>query len=116
VKRYGEIQAPRGEHDEPGRGERRLRPTPDCPLLTVATGWFVARSGDERITVPALEVVVTECDYPDMDVMLPLGSLPDDGGPVWVVQFSGWGRERFAVLQWDGTAEQPRVAAERLPL
>ncbi len=98
AKRYRD-----GAADRPEDAARRDRP--DCDTLTFVSGWFVA--GNTFTTVPRQELSVrmTSCDYADADVMLPLAYLQDEGRPLWIVQLSGWGRERYALLRFAEDAE-----------
>lgn len=97
VKRYVE---------DPARNPPRPGAKP-CDVLTFARGWFVAGNSDTELTIDALEVRMTSCDFADVDVMLPLAYLRIDDAPLWIVQLSGWGRERFALIRF--TEGKPEI-------
>jgi hypothetical protein len=91
VKRYGR-RRPKGWTEPPWRD-------PDCDLVTFIAGWFPAGNGDTAVTLGEIRIVLTTCDFADADVMLPLASLTWQGKPHWIVQYSGWGRESYELLQ-----------------
>jgi hypothetical protein len=41
--------------------------------------------------------------------MLPLAAIADSGEPVWIVQFSSWDTEAFAVMRWDPEKKDAEV-------
>jgi hypothetical protein len=71
-----------------------------CDLVTFVSGWFARSPGGlEPIEPLELNVRVTSCDYGSSSFMLPLGVVRVVGKPLWVVQFSGWTQERYAVIE-----------------
>jgi hypothetical protein len=108
VKRYppvrDRLRSPEG---------RRATAAPDkdaCELVTFVYGWFVSRGDDETSIVPRLwETRLTSCDYEAVDVMLPIAYVMMKGRPVWITQFSGWGRERYALLDSESTNENEMI-------
>ncbi len=84
----------------PGVPREGTRP---CDVVLFAAGWItrdpaaVARSG--------MSLALTYCDMPGVEFMLPLGALRLEGTLLWVVQWAGWGRERYAVIN----AEPDRI-------
>lgn len=107
VKRYTRLATP-------PESERRAltRPSdagPGCSMVTFVNGWFVAGNTDAQVTIPAFDVRLTTCDFAHVDVMLPIAYSSTESGPVWLVQFSGWGRERFTLMRWDVGTGSPDI-------
>jgi hypothetical protein len=69
-----------------------------CEIVTFASGWFTTRPDATAVAPRTFRTRMTSCDYESADVMLPLAYFIAKGRPVWIVQFSGWGRERYVLL------------------
>lgn len=96
VYAYGEH--PRIYYVESVRPYRELgRPAGECTAFAFGTGWY-ARDGG---TVTSLLTVVDllGCDRAGGSYMFPLGVVREAGKLFWLAQFSGWNRERFAVVE-----------------
>ena len=92
VKNYPPLTAlvTRGDTQVPNR----------CGLLTYAAGWvLIAKDGKPKVQGSA---EVTDCNREGMVYSLPLGLIPRDGAVLSVVQVSGWGYERYEVLEVRG--------------
>lgn len=93
VKSYPPSTAlvPRGDTQVPNR----------CDVLTYAAGWvLIAKDGQPKVQASA---AVTDCNREGMVYSLPLGLIPrDDDAVLSVVQVSGWGYERYEVLEVRG--------------
>jgi hypothetical protein len=97
TKRYGMPPLP-ADQKSPAR-----TPQSGCSLMTFARAWFIGGPENEpsALTIPSLTARVAACDYGDVMLMLPLAAIADSGEPVWIVQFSSWDTEAFAVMRWD---------------
>lgn len=74
---------------------QRLRLAPD--MLSYASGFvFAAPPAPPKIVVT---VALSDADREGLLYTMPLGSLRVDGRLYWVVQRSGWGYERYEVLE-----------------
>ncbi len=69
-----------------------------CDLVTFASGWFTTGAGD-RILDLAPQVIVTSCDFKNVAIMLPLGTITIEGKRLWIVQWSNPTFESYAILQ-----------------
>jgi len=69
----------------------------ECQIMSFGTGWFVSEQG--RFRPLAMAVDVLGCDRRDASYMLPLGVVRAGTRVFWLVQFSGWDRERYAVIE-----------------
>jgi hypothetical protein len=69
----------------------------DCQIMSFGTGWFVREQG--RFRPLAMAVDVLGCDRRGASYMLPLGVIRAGTRVFWLVQFSGWDRERYAVVE-----------------
>jgi hypothetical protein len=89
VKTYGPA-APavrRGSEQVPNR----------CNLLTYAAGWvLLSKDGAPKVQAAA---EVTDCNREGLVYSLPLGLIPRGDRVLWVVQVSGWGYERYEVME-----------------
>lgn len=92
VKRYAPIGASPAART-PAQGAE-----PPCEVITVITGWVVARDDDTSVKPSSWRTRMTSCDYESVDVMLPLAYVVLSDQPVWIAQLSGWGRERYVVM------------------
>ena len=71
-----------------------------CNRLTYAAGWvLVPESGKPKVQASA---DLTDCDREGMLYSLPLGVIRRGDVLFWVVQVSGWGYERYEVLEVRG--------------
>jgi hypothetical protein len=85
----------------PGLVARGETEVPDrCNILTYAAGW-VLLSADGHPKVQA-SADVTDCNRVGMVYSLPLGLIPRENAVLSVVQVSGWGYERYEVLEVRG--------------
>ncbi len=80
------------------RGDAQV---PDgCGLLTYAAGWILfSTDGKARVQASA---DITDCNREGMVYSLPLGLIPREDAVLSVVQVSGWGYERYEVLEVRG--------------
>jgi hypothetical protein len=69
----------------------------ECETMSFGTGWFVREQGKFRPLAMAVDVL--ECDRRGASYMLPLGVIRAGTRVFWLVQFSGWDRERYAVIE-----------------
>jgi len=69
----------------------------DCAVMSFGTGWFVRENGKFRSLAMAVDVL--GCDRHGASYMLPLGVVRTGTRVFWLVQFSGWDRERYAVIE-----------------
>jgi hypothetical protein len=84
--------------------QSKLRaPKKGCWTMTFGQGWFLGGPDGKvaALTIPNLMARVVDCDYTGTQLMLPLAALGDNDTPVWIVQFTGWENESFAVMRWD---------------
>ena len=119
VKRYPSDEPPKTPRETPvkqdaldKRAADAARET-DCGVVTFVSGWFHAGNGDSAVKLGAITAVLTSCDYAAADVMFPLAYTDWNGSPLWIVQFSGWGREWYALLH-AGAEPEPRVLLRTL--
>jgi hypothetical protein len=68
-----------------------------CESVSFGTGWFVREQGKFRPLAMAVDVL--NCDRQGASYMLPLGVVRSGTRVFWLVQFSGWDRERYAVVE-----------------
>lgn len=68
-----------------------------CDLLTFASGWLIPDAGRSGTGLRAF-AVATYCDMQGVEFLLPFGALRLDGNTLWIVQFSGWEGERYAII------------------
>jgi hypothetical protein len=71
--------------------------THECTLVSFGTGWFVRESGKFRPLAMAVDIL--GCNRHGASYMLPLGVVRTGNRLFWLVQFSGWDRERYAVIE-----------------
>ena len=92
VKRYPPIGTPPA-------AESKTRPPkpPPCEVATAMAGWIIARDGETSVKPSAWATSMTSCDFNTVDVMLPLATVVVDR-TLWIAQLSGWGRERYALI------------------
>ena len=110
VKRYPAKPPRAGERRQAvgwqivGPGGQRLTIAPEprgqatsCDLLSFASGWMTTSPGKK----PAVRVNVdiTDCNREGLVYTMPLGALRLDGKLVWVLQVSGYGYERYEVVE-----------------
>jgi len=74
-----------------------LMGTHECQSIAFGTAWLIRERGTFRIV--ALAVDETPCDRSGASFMLPFGVLRIGTGVFWVVQFSGWDHERYAIVE-----------------
>jgi len=70
---------------------------PLCAVMSFGTGWFVRENGKFRSLAMAVDVL--GCNRQGASYMLPLGVVRTGTRLFWLVQFSGWDRERYAVIE-----------------
>jgi len=68
-----------------------------CVVMSFGTGWFVRENGKFRSLAMAVDVL--GCDRRGASYMLPFGVARTGTRVFWLVQFSGWDRERYAVIE-----------------
>jgi hypothetical protein len=68
----------------------------DCAGIGSGTGWFVRDAGGVRALTMVVDVL--NCEREAASYMLPLGVLKLNDHLYWLAQFSGWGHERYVVL------------------
>ena len=96
VYAYGEH--PRIYYVESVRPYRELgQPAGACTAFGSGTGWY-ARDGD-RVTSLLTVVDLLGCDRAGGSYMFPFGVVREAGRRFWLAQFSGWDRERYAVVE-----------------
>ena len=69
----------------------------NCDSTAFGTGWFVRENGSVRPLAMAVDLL--RCDKYGASYMLPLGVMRLGMRVFWLVQFSGWNHERFAVVE-----------------
>ena len=69
----------------------------DCTIMSFGTGWFVRENGKFRSLAMAVDVL--GCSRQGASYMLPFGVVRTGTRLFWLVQFSGWDRERYAVIE-----------------
>jgi hypothetical protein len=72
-----------------------------CEVVTFVYGWFASRGEETSVKPRVWQTRLTSCDYESVDVMLPIAYVMMKGEPMWIVQFSGWGRETYALVDSD---------------
>jgi hypothetical protein len=85
-------------------------PRKGCWTMTFGQGWFLSGPDGKVGAIPHLAARLVDCDYSGAQLMLPLAALGDDKPPEWIVQFTGWENESFAVMRWDAEQENAEVA------
>jgi hypothetical protein len=80
-----------------------------CELVTFASGWFTTRGDATAIAPRTFRTKLTSCDYESVDVMLPFAYIVVKERPIWIAQLSGWGRERYALLDPQSKAQSSEV-------
>src|SRR5262245_59093038 len=69
----------------------------ECETMSFGTGWFVREQSKFRPLAMAVDVL--GCDRRGASYMFPLGVVRSGTRVFWLVQFSGWDRERYAVIE-----------------
>lgn len=69
-----------------------------CDLITLVQGWLVTQPSGE-MSVHTVSGHLFDCEMRGAAFMLPLGVLALDGKAHWIVQWSGWGYEQYAVIE-----------------
>jgi hypothetical protein len=69
----------------------------ECGAVAFGTSWLVREAGSFRVLALAVDEV--SCDRSGASFMLPFGVLRIGGRVFWVVQFSGWDHERYAIVE-----------------
>ena len=67
-----------------------------CNMMT-SVGGFLRWGADGKPRIN-LSVAITDCNARSVDYLLPLGVLRLNGRVIWIAQFSGFGRERYTLL------------------
>jgi len=71
-------------------------PPTTCNMKTFVGGFLRAGAdGKPRLTY---WLTITDCNARSVDYMFPLGVLKQNGRIIWIAQFSGFGHERFTLL------------------
>jgi len=68
-----------------------------CELLSFASGWLMVSAG--RKPALRLSVDITDCNREGLVYTLPLGALRLNGRLVWIIQVSGYGYERYEIVE-----------------
>jgi hypothetical protein len=68
-----------------------------CDVRTYFSGWLVKRA--DGSTKTSAQAVLSNCEIRGVNFMLPLGMIRVDEKALWVVQWSGWGHEHYAVAE-----------------
>jgi hypothetical protein len=69
----------------------------ECRIMSFGTGWFVRENGKFRPLAMAVDVL--GCNRRGASYMLPFGVVRTGTRLFWLVQFSGWDSERYAVIE-----------------
>lgn len=70
---------------------------PACDLVTFVSGWVLREANGVKSPFN-LRASVTYCNLSNVEMMLPLGLLELNDQRLWVVQWSGWGHERYSLI------------------
>ncbi len=82
---------------QPEKSSATKRP-PTCDLVTFASGWFTTDAAG-AIGELTPRVVVTSCDFKNVGIMLPLGTVTLVGKTLWIAQWSNPTFESYAIMQ-----------------
>jgi hypothetical protein len=77
--------------------ERAAAQGKGCELLSFASGWLMLSPG--RKPALRLSVDITDCNREGLVYTLPLGALRLNGRLVWIIQVSGYGYERYEIVE-----------------
>ncbi|MBI3265138.1 MAG: hypothetical protein HYZ58_18580 [Acidobacteria bacterium] len=69
-----------------------------CDLITQVQGWLVTQPSGE-MSVHTVSGNLYDCEMRGAAFMLPLGVIALEGRGHWIVQWSGWGYEQYAVIE-----------------
>lgn len=69
-----------------------------CDLISLVQGWLVTQPSGET-TPHTVSGNLFDCEMKGAAFMLPLGRIALDGKVHWIVQWSGWGYEQYAVIE-----------------
>jgi hypothetical protein len=69
----------------------------ECVAMAFGTGWLVRENGKFRTLAMAVDVL--DCNRSGASYMLPLGVIRSGTRLFWIVQFSGFDHERYAVIE-----------------
>lgn len=69
-----------------------------CDLITQVQGWMVTDPSG-ALSPHTINGSVFDCEMRGAAFMLPLGRFSLNGKVHWIVQWSGWGYERYAVIE-----------------
>jgi hypothetical protein len=86
-------------------------PSPDedgCSTMIFAQGWLVIGSDGKVPAAVPEEVRVSSCHYDNVQLLLPLGYVPETPKPLVIGQLTGHENESFLVLRWDEGANKPK--------
>jgi hypothetical protein len=75
----------------------QVQPTRECLITAFGTGWFVRENGSFRSLEMAVDAL--DCERNGASYMLPLGVVRVGTRVFWLVQFSGFDRERYVVVE-----------------
>lgn len=89
----------------------RKYPPPDetianpCGVVTFAQGWVHRLASGAGVLDSTTRAQVTDCSMWDVEFRTPLGVLRVGGGdPIWIMEVSRWGGERYELVQVSDTA------------
>ena len=80
-----------------GRQGRRAPGGRACELLSFASGWLMVAPG--RTPSLRLSVDITDCNREGLVYTMPLGAIRLNGRLVWILQVSGYGYQRYEIVE-----------------
>ncbi|MPZ18722.1 MAG: hypothetical protein GEV06_12520 [Luteitalea sp.] len=69
----------------------------DCDIVSFVHGWVRVDKGG-KVLAARMGGNVTACDYHSVAIMHPLAVLRLNAKPLWVVQWSTWGKEQYEII------------------
>ena len=81
----------------PGSGQAPRAQARGCEILSFASGWLMMSAGRTRSL--KLSVDITDCNREGLVYTLPLGAIRLNGRLVWIIQVSGYGYERYEIVE-----------------
>ncbi|MGH9158802.1 MAG: hypothetical protein ACRD2X_02285, partial [Vicinamibacteraceae bacterium] len=78
----------------------------DCDIVSFVSGWVRVDEGGS-VEPTRMGAAVTACDYHSVALMYPLALLRLRGKPLWVVQWSAWGHEEYAIIDPSSKESEP---------
>ena len=93
---YAFGDGPRAYYIESSRLYRQLGDG-GCTAIAFGTGWFVKEGEQTRWLDMAVDLL--QCNRYGASYMLPLGAIRSANRTFWIVQYAGWDRERYVVVE-----------------